>query len=69
MQSKFQTQKARKSWQQTGVIIRLQSIKMLMRKDLEVATVPVYLITMNHPNNKQRKEAPLAAAELRFSRV
>lgn len=43
-----------------------------MRKHLEVAAVPVYLITMNHPNEKQRKEAhfffSLAAAELHFSR-
>lgn len=40
-----------------------------MRNDLEVATVPVYLITMNHPNKKQRKGASLAAAELGFSTV
>lgn len=34
---------------------QLKNIEMLMRKHMEVATVPVYLITMNHPNKKQRK--------------
>lgn len=57
---------------QTVFLRTVQNTKMLTRKHLKVSAVSVYLITVNHPNKKHRKEAQyffsLAAAELHFSR-